>query len=82
MVVGLSEIDNEKVVREMVEVINRHDVEAFLELCADDVVAIYPLLNRYEGKEEWGKDLAHEWETIPDTNLRIMSIISQGNTVV
>ena len=78
----MSESENEKVVREMVDAVNRHDVEAFLEYCADDVVAIYSSLNRYEGKEEWGRDLAHEWETVPDTNLRIMSMISGGNTVV
>ena len=73
--------ENEKVVRYLVDAINRHDVEAVLDLCTDDVVVIYSNLRRLY-KEEYGTDLAHEWETIPDTSLQIMSLISNGDIVV
>lgn len=49
-------------------------------LCAEDCVAIYPTLRRYD-KEDWRQDLGVETTAFPDADVRIQSLVAQGDCV-
>ena len=76
----MTESESEKVVRDWFEAYNRRDIETMMSLCTEDCVAIYPTLRRYD-KKEWRQDLGVETRAFPDAEIRIVSLISQGDQV-
>jgi steroid delta-isomerase-like uncharacterized protein len=76
----LAEEQNVSTVMAFCEGYNRHDVEAIMGACTEDVVAVYPTLARHP-KDVWAGLLAEELEAFPDASLRIEDVIAQGDKV-
>jgi steroid delta-isomerase-like uncharacterized protein len=77
----LIDIENERVVKELWDASNRQDMETLANLLSDDLVFIRVHLTK-QSKEEWLKELLHEWEAFPDAKTEIRTIMSKGNTVM
>lgn len=77
----MSESENGRVVREIFEAFNRHDLDAVMNHLADDVTAIWPDGTRRDRKGI-RKACAYLFEAFPDNRTRVDRMVSQGNTVV
>jgi len=76
----MTENENRKAVRRWFEAYTRRDIETMMGLCTDDCVAIYPTLRKYD-KSEWRQDLTVEMTAFPDAEVRVLSLVAQGDQV-
>ena len=77
----MSESENERVVLEFFEALDRGDVDTIMEHFADDSTVILATMQKFD-KEGLRKVLARWFVTFPDYKTHIDRMISQGNTVV
>jgi hypothetical protein len=71
---------NEKIVRGFWNAYNQNNVDAMMDYCTENCYAIYPSLSRLE-KGQWRKDLKHEKQGFPDSNVSNLVTICQDNMV-
>lgn len=76
----MSESENERVVREITEALNRRDLDAVMDHIADDVTYVEASGNR-RNKEELRRQFASTLRIFPDSRFRVDHMVSQGNTV-
>jgi len=78
----MTERGNERVVWEIVNAINSQDLDALLDLLADDLTAFLSGFDERVDKEEIRECWAGWYEPFPDLTYRVDRMVSQGNTVV
>lgn len=78
----MSERDNERIVREIVNAINRQDLDALLDHLADDVTAFLSGFDETVDKEGTRKSWVEWYVAFPDLTYHVERMVSQGNTVV
>jgi steroid delta-isomerase-like uncharacterized protein len=78
----MTEIENEKVVREIVNTINCQDLDALLDYLADDVTAYLSGFDEIVGKEGVRMSWVEWYTAFPDIVFRVDRMLSQNNTVV
>jgi steroid delta-isomerase-like uncharacterized protein len=78
----MTESDNEKVVREIINAINHQDLDALLDHLTDDVTAYLSGFDEMVGKEGVRMSWAEWYTAFPDIVFRVNRVLSQNNTVV
>lgn len=72
---------NERIVRELLDALNRHDIDAYLEYYADDATLIEYSGRRID-KESIRKTMSNAFVAFPDLEYIFERMVSQGNVVV
>ena len=78
----MNESESEKVVRNIVNAINRQDLDALLDYLADDVTAYLSGFDEIVGKEGVRISWTEWYTAFPDVVFRVDRMLSQTNTVV
>ena len=72
---------NERIVRELLDALNRHDIDAYLKYYADDATLIEYSGRRLD-KEDIRRTMSNSFLAFPDLEYIFERMLSQGNVVV
>jgi C-1 hydroxylase len=77
----MSEDENEKVVRKMIEAMYRRDIDAFFDYLSDDFTYVFASGDRTD-KEGFRRYLEGVLPAFPDIKYNLERVVSQGKTAV